>query len=268
MVELSPYTRQVPGSSPGTCTLKILSWVMSRPWVFKNSKNFYKKLVVGYAVFQIRLVLFCPVLFNTFLHQIYAKILYTRGAISCIMTRMKESKKNYFKFILILVLCLLARLFPFRAPNVEPILAATMPMGRAYGVFAGFSFALLSILLYDALTGTIGLQTFFTAGAYGIIGLGSAYYFKKYQADKWSYMRLAIIGTLFFDAVTGLTVGPIFFHQSFLGSLVRQIPFTALHLIGNMVFAFALSPGLYNFLIKKKKEKTAPIINPLNPKII
>src|SRR3989338_3577931 len=174
---------------------------------------------------------------------------------------MDTNKKKYFKFVLGLVLCLLIRLIPFRAPNVEPIMATMMPFSRAYGAFVGFSFAILSILLYDALTGTLGVQTFFTALAYGIVGLWSASYFKKNKANTWDYVRFAIIGTLFFDALTGLTVGPLFFHQSFLGSLIGQIPFTMLHLIGNIFFAFVLSPAIYNFLIKKKKTKIVLLEN-------
>jgi len=181
---------------------------------------------------------------------------------------MDTNKKNYFKFTLALVLCLLVRMIPLRAPNVEPILATTMPMSRAYGAFAGFSFALLSILLYDTLTGTLGVHTFFTAGAYGVVGLWAAYYFKKNKANRWGYVRFAVIGTLFFDAATGLTIGPIFFHQSFLVSLIGQIPFTALHLLGNIAFALVLSPAIYKILIRKKQKKSAPIINILHPKTI
>ena len=181
---------------------------------------------------------------------------------------MVADKKNYFKFVLGLAFCLLVRLIPFRAPNIEPILVATMPFSRAYGAFVGFFFAVLSILLYDGLTGTLGVQTFFTAGAYGIVGLWAASYFKKHKADAWGYARFAIIGTLFFDALTGLTVGPIFFHQSLMTSLIGQIPFTALHLIGNVSFSFLLSPIIYNFLIKQEKIKTIPNINTLDPKII
>src|ERR1035437_3364718 len=94
---------------------------------------------------------------------------------------METNDKNYFsarggsasggKFFIMLVLCLLVRLIPFRAPNVEPILATTMPISRAYGVFMGFSFAVLSILLFDIATRTLGVQTIFTAVAYGILGL-------------------------------------------------------------------------------------------------
>jgi len=192
------------------------------------------------------------------------------------MIFMGAEKKTHFqfspKFFLGLVLCLLVRLIPFRAPNIEPILATTMPMSKAYGAFMGFSFAVLSILLYDVITGTLGVQTFFTATAFGILGLWSAHYFNKNKTNKtnkWSYVRFAIFGTLFYDALTGLTVGPIFFHQSFMTSIVGQIPFTALHLIGNIIFAYTLSPAIYNFLVRKKKQKFTPIIiSHLNPKTI
>jgi len=160
------------------------------------------------------------------------------------------------------------RLIPFRAPNVEPILATTMPFSRAYGALTGFSFAVLSILLYDIITHTLGVQTLFTAGAYGVLGLWAAYYFKKNKEKKWGYVSFAVIGTLFFDAVTGLTVGPIFFHQSFMQSLIGQIPFTALHLISNVAFALILSPAIYNLLVRKKNPKIISSINILNPKTI
>ena len=187
---------------------------------------------------------------------------------------MGADKKNYFKFSLALFLCLVVRLIPFRVPNVEPILATMMPFSKAYGAFIGFSFAVLSIFIYDLLTGTIGMQTFFTVGAYGILGLWAASYFKKDKlarrggGDKWDYVRFAILGTLFFDAFTGLTVGPIFFHQSFIQSFIGQIPFTALHLTGNIVFALILSPVIYKNLIKKRKRNSLSPINVFNPKII
>ena len=59
------------------------------------------------------------------------------------------------------------------------------------------------------------------------------------------------MGTLFYDAVTGLTIGPLFFHQSFIVSLVGQIPFTVLHLLGNVSFAIVLSPMIERWLVKE-----------------
>jgi hypothetical protein len=143
-----------------------------------------------------------------------------------------------------------------------------MPFSRAFGALTGFSFAVLSILLYDLATGTLGMQTFFTAGAYGILGWWAASYFKGREANAWSYVRFAILGTLFFDALTGLTIGPIFFHQSFLGALAGQIPFTALHLLGNIAFAFILSPAIYGILSREKKKDRPAIISISYPKTI
>jgi hypothetical protein len=198
------------------------------------------------------------------------------GLILCIMVWMIQSEKNYFKLALVFILCLLVRLIPFRTPNIEPILAATMPVGRAHGTFVSFSFAVLSILIYDFVTGTPGLHTFFTAGAYGIIACWAVFYFSAKSRSvpggqgiaAIEYVKFAIWGTLFFDAVTGLTIGPIFFHQSFISTFVEQIPFTALHLLGNITFAFFLSPAIYHFLIRKKEKEKLPIIKTLNPKII
>ena len=143
-----------------------------------------------------------------------------------------------------------------------------MPTSKAYGALPGFSFAALSILLYDLATHTLGTHTFFTALAYGLVGLAAFYYFAKKERNKWGYVRFAIYGTLFFDALTGLTIGPIFFHQSFVASLIGQIPFTAFHLLGNIVFALILSPAIYNFLIRKRKKESVSAINILNPKVI
>ncbi len=175
---------------------------------------------------------------------------------------------TFSKVILGLFFSLLLRLIPFRAPNIEPILAVTMPFSKYFGALTGFYFAVLSIVIYDTLTSTLGIQTFFTAGAYGLVAIFSYYYFKKYEPDRWHFVQCAVIGTLFFDAATGLTVGPLFFHQSFLQALIGQIPFTLLHLLGNITFAFILSPAIYNLLVRKKQTYSLPTNNILNPKTI
>ena len=174
--------------------------------------------------------------------------------------------KNWFKFILGFIACLLIRLIPFRPPNIEPILATQMPFSKAFGALAGFVFAFLNMALYDFITGKVGVWTLVTAGTYGILGLLSAYYFKKRAMERLNYVKFAIFGTLFFDAVTGLSIGPLFFHQSFVQALVGQIPFTALHLVGNISFAIVLSPLIYRFIIENKKFETESILRIFNPK--
>jgi len=145
------------------------------------------------------------------------------------------------------------RLMPFRAPNLEPVMTTIMPFSKVYGGFMSFIFAFLSIVLFDSITSGIGIWTLVTALAYGFLGLGAQYYFKNHSGWK-SYATYAFIATIIYDAITGLTIGPLFFHQSFVVSLVGQIPFTAMHLIGNVSFAIVLSPLIERWLVKSEKK--------------
>ena len=165
---------------------------------------------------------------------------------------MNTQKKNWFTLTLGFVICLCIRLFPFRPPNIEPILATQMPFARAYGPLTGFLFGFLSITFFDLITHTAGVWTLVTASAYGIIGFGSSYFFKKYKTKKYGYALFAVIATLFYDAITGLSISPLFFHQSFMVALTGQIPFTILHLLGNVSFAILFSPFIYEYIIENK----------------
>jgi hypothetical protein len=174
--------------------------------------------------------------------------------------------KNFF---LLLAACLLFRFIPFRAPNIEPLTAALMPAGRAYGTFFAFFFGVLSVLSYDLFTGTFGVHTFFTGSAFGLLGVAAGSYFKKRESNISHYVKFAIAGTLFFDAVTGLLPGPVFYGQPFIAALAGQIPFTALHLLGNITFALTLSPAIYHLLIKKRKpDRKLSTVSIFNPKTI
>ncbi len=179
---------------------------------------------------------------------------------------MNNIQKNWFKYIVGFIVCLLIRLIPFRPPNIEPILATQMPFAKAYGKIAGFLFAFLSMVLFDIITGKVGMWTFITASAYGLLGLWASVYFKNKNNSSWNYAKFAVMGTLAFDIVTGLSVGPLFFHQPFMEALIGQIPFTALHLLGNVSFAVLLSPLIYKFVIENKKFESESLIAIFNPK--
>lgn len=143
-------------------------------------------------------------------------------------------------------------LLPFRAPNVEPMMATLMPFSKRFGVIGSFLFAFLGIVLYDAVTSGWGMWTVVTAFAYGAIGIASHFYFKNRSASRSNFLGFGIVATLAYDAVTGLTIGPLFFHQSFMGAVVGQIPFTLLHLLGTVVFATLLSPAIYRWVVKNE----------------
>ena len=61
------------------------------------------------------------------------------------------------------------------------------------------------------------------------------------------------MATLIYDVITGLTIGPLFFNQSFLSALSGQAIFTVYHLIGNVSLALLFSPLVYRFLATNPK---------------
>lgn len=135
-------------------------------------------------------------------------------------------------------------LLPLRAPNVEPLTAALMPIGKRAGMLTNMAFAVSSIVLYDAVTAGWGSWTIAAAGAYALVALAASFYFRHAPATRIQFVGFGIIATLVYDALTGLTVGPLLFHQTFMTALMGQIPFTALHLASTVLFALVLAPLL------------------------
>ena len=156
---------------------------------------------------------------------------------------------SWLKFALGWGAVFLFRLIPFRPPNFEPMLATIMPFSKRYGVLGSFLFGFLGIVLFDAVTSGWGIWTVVTAIAYGLLGAGSCLFFKNREASIKNFLSFGIAGTLFYDAVTGLTIGPIFQGQPFAVALAGQIPFTLMHLLGTVVFATLLSPALYRWVV-------------------
>ncbi|PIZ85952.1 hypothetical protein CO033_00130 [Candidatus Nomurabacteria bacterium CG_4_9_14_0_2_um_filter_32_10] len=158
--------------------------------------------------------------------------------------------QNKLKVFIIFFGCLLFRLIPLRAPNVEPIMASIMPLGRKYGALWGFLFGFLSIIVYDILT-HFGAWTWITAITYGVIGAVSSVYFNKFKASVFNFAVFAFFATIVFDLVTGVLFAPMF-GQSVLNAFVMQIPFTALHLAGNIGFALTLSPLINKWFVSEQ----------------
>ena len=160
--------------------------------------------------------------------------------------------KNKFKISIVFIGCLLFRLIPLRAPNVEPIMASIMPTAKKYGAFLGFAFGFLSIFLYDLLT-HFGSWTWTVGISYGLVGVASFFYFKKFKTSALNFAVFAFIATIAFDFITGVLFAPMF-GQTMFSAVVLQIPFTALHLAGNVGFALTLSPILNRWFLASESS--------------
>lgn len=158
--------------------------------------------------------------------------------------------KSKLKILIVFAGCFLFRLMPLRAPNVEPIMASIMPLGRKYGALVGFFFGFLSMFLYDSVT-HFGSWTWSTGITYGLIGFISTFYFKKFKSSPFNFVVFAFFATIFFDLITGVLFAPIF-GQTIFNALILQIPFTILHLAGNIGFALTLSPLINKWLLSEQ----------------
>ena len=172
---------------------------------------------------------------------------------------MKNHTSGSLKYLVGWLVVFALRLLP-HPPNVAPVMATLMPFSKRYGAIGGFVFAALSIILYDAVTSGIGMWTWITTGAYGALGV-AAYYWLRNRANKSRhYVMFAIVGTIVYDVVTGLSVGPLFFGQPFMEALVGQIPFTLYHLAGNIVLSAIVSPTLYRWVVSNEKLEVPAVL--------
>ena len=162
--------------------------------------------------------------------------------------------KEKIKIVAIFIGCFLFRLLPFRAPNVEPLMAGIMPISRKYGAFFAFFFGFLSIFLYDAVT-HVGSWTWTVGITYGLVGIASYFYFNKFKTSVLNFVIFAFFATITFDFVTGVMFAPMF-GESYFTAFVLQMQFTLLHLAGSIGFAVTLSPILNKWI--NKEHAAAP----------
>jgi uncharacterized membrane protein len=163
----------------------------------------------------------------------------------------QKTFQDSVKFVLGWTIAFAIRLVPFRPANLEPLLAIQMPFAKKYGSLAAFVFGFMSIALFDLITSGLGVWTLITALAYGFLGVASVCFFRKMKSSRLNYAVFAVFATIFYDAVTGLTIGPLFFGQPLYVALIGQIPFTAMHVLGNTVLALTVSPYIERLLVKE-----------------
>jgi uncharacterized membrane protein len=174
---------------------------------------------------------------------------------------MKSNKNsNFFKYVVGLITVLFIRLLP-RPPNVEPVMSTMMPFAKRWGKYAGLLFSALAIILFDVVTGTIGYWSIMTVASYSLLGFIAGIYFTKKRNKTYHFVGFAIIGTIIYDAITGIGTGILFFNMPLSVTVAGQIPFTLYHLAGNIVLSATISPLLYKWVVKNPNLETTNVLN-------
>lgn len=143
--------------------------------------------------------------------------------------------------------------------NVSPLMATELAGAKAYGPAVGFFYGAGSIALVDLIMGKIGSWTLITAITYGAVGVWGAFFLKRKQASAKNFVIASIVGTLFFDLVTGVLMGPLLYDQAWSAAIIGQIPFTLRHLAGNVLFAIVLAPWFYRVVMENPQWELSRI---------
>jgi uncharacterized membrane protein len=165
---------------------------------------------------------------------------------------------NFFKYLIGLFFVLLYRFTP-HPPNVEPIMTTMMPFSKKWGVLAGLIFTFLALIIFDVITKTVGWWTLLTITTYCLLSIFASFFFKK-RNKRIHYVFFAFFGTLFYDIVTGFGVGIFIFNQTFMQTLIFQIPFTLYHVLSNIILAAFISPLLYKWVLENPKLETNKVL--------
>jgi uncharacterized membrane protein len=143
--------------------------------------------------------------------------------------------------------------------NISPLMATELSGAKAYGPWVGGLYGALSIALIDILMGKTGTWTIITSLTYGAVGIFGAYFLKNREANAKNFVIASVIGTLFFDLITGVLMGPLLYGQPWGEAIFGQIPFTLRHLTGNILFAIALAPWFYQKIMSNPSWQISKI---------
>jgi uncharacterized membrane protein len=160
-------------------------------------------------------------------------------------------------FISTLIFRLLSPIFGLW--NISPLMATELAGAKAYGPWVGGLYGAFSMALVDIIMGKVGIWTIVTSITYGLVGVLGFYFLANRNPSARNFVVISIIGTLFFDLITGVLMGPLLFGGSFAAAAIGQIPFTLRHLAGNVFFATVLAPWFYKKIMTNPKMELAQI---------
>ena len=148
---------------------------------------------------------------------------------------------NYGMVLFWLAVAVVGRIFLMPVPSVEPIIPIALLVAVSYGIDSGILVGVLGYLLSNAFTGYFGEWSIFQMIAGGV-AVCAIYFRPKGFKTNIDLVWLALIGTVLYEMVINIFGGGLAGSGLLdLEGWMTAIPFSATHIIANVVFATLLS---------------------------
>jgi len=129
-------------------------------------------------------------------------------------------------------------------PNIEMLMPFVLAAGLAGGPLYGLALGGCVRGLYDVYQGWAGPWTLLTAPSYAVVGLVVGFAGLRWKVrSRTGMMALAGAATLVYDVLTMALFG-LWMGMPLQVLVVGQVPFSIMHVAGNMLFCFLLAPTL------------------------
>ena len=154
--------------------------------------------------------------------------------------------------LFMLLLILLSISCRFCASGIEPLTDMLIWLTGRFSRTFCFMFIAVHTTIFDALTCGTDVHTCGVIVVYGIITC-VLFSVRARLHTPPALISTVCATTIAFDALTGLTIGPLLFDQPFMHALIGQIPFTCARIIGNCLIAFGYVVSTHIIALIKAK---------------
>lgn len=167
------------------------------------------------------------------------------------------------KYVLALAFCTLVRLARI-VPNFDPIMGTALPFAKQDKWWQAALFSAAAIVIFDILTGLVGIWTAITSLTYAALAAGFHFYYQNRKVGLKTYVGSGVAGVLVYDSVTGVVAGPVLFGGTYLEAFIGQIPFTLMHLAGVTIFVLLITPLLDKHLVQNPQLEDNALLSKLS----
>lgn len=148
----------------------------------------------------------------------------------------------------------------FPLGDAHPMIAILMPFAEKLGVLGSAIYTLIYSISFFAIWRPDLPNWIFVQGfAYAVVLALAALLLKKNKVKILGYVLYAFIGSILFDIIYRVPVGPLQYGQPILSALKEQMPYTFMRAIINTIYALILSFPIYRWIVMNPRLESDAI---------